>query len=277
MENDKANLVRVVQRAFGVLESFDEQSPQLSLHAISERIGLPKTTTFRLLATLVDTGYVVQAAGQEYHLSHKILRLGSVAQRGFNIVNVAHPVMVQIAARTSETLDLSVLRGTQRICLDVVESPHSLKNIIRPGDAVALHLAATGKVFLAFAKPPVLDESLRRAGPSFDAARLLRDLDTVRKRGYAVSTGERVAGASAVSVPLRNAEGEVDYCLTVSGPTFRFSERMDEFIHLMLAGGGEISDRLGSGVTNKSAPVAAPASIPKPKRTQAVAKPRRAT
>jgi IclR family transcriptional regulator, KDG regulon repressor len=277
MENDKANLVRVVQRAFGVLEAFDEQSPQLSLHEISERIGLPKTTTFRLLATLVDTGYVVQAAGQEYHLSHKILRLGSVAQRGFNIFNVAHPVMVQIAARTLETLDLSVLRGTQRICLDVVESPHSLKNIIRPGDAVDLHLAATGKVFLAFAKAPLLEESLGRAGPSFDAARLLRDLETVRQRGYAVSSGERVVGASAVSVPLRNAQGAVDYCLTVSGPTFRFSERLDEFIHLMLAGGREISDRLGSSAAQKSAPVDAPPGVPKPGRTLAVAKRRRAT
>jgi IclR family transcriptional regulator, KDG regulon repressor len=248
MDTEKSNLVRVVQRAFGVLEAFDEQSPQLSLHQISERIGLPKTTTFRLLATLVDAGYVVQTSGQEYHLSHKILRLGSVAQRGFNIINVAHPVMVEIAARTSETLDLSVLRGTQRICLDVVESPHPLKSIIRPGDAVDLCHAATGKAFLAFAKSSLVELVLKNAGTAIDSQKLKRDLELVRKRGYAATRGERVEGASAVSVPLHNAAGEVEYCLTITGPTFRFAGRTEEFIALMLNGGREISVRLGSSM-----------------------------
>ena len=248
MDNEKSNLVRVVQRAFNVLEAFDEQSPQLSLHQIAERIGLPKTTTFRLLATLMDTGYVIQTAGQEYHLSHKVLRLGSVAQRSFNIINVAHPVMVQIAAHTSETLDLSVLRGTQRVCLDVVESPHPLKSIIRPGDAVDLYHAATGKAFLAFAPANLVEQVLRDAGARVDPKKLRQDLALVRKRGYAMTSGERVEGASAVSVPLHSAAGQVDYCLTVTGPSFRFAGRREEFIELMLEGGREISVRLGSSV-----------------------------
>ncbi len=246
MDTEKSNLVRVVQRAFSVLEAFDEQSPQLSLHQIAERIGLPKTTTFRLLATLMDTGYVIQTQGQEYHLSHKVLRLGSVAQRSFNIINVAQPVMVEIAARTSETLDLSVLRGTRRVCLDVVESPHPLKSIIRPGDSVKLHLAATGKAFLAFAPDALLEEVLREADDVIDPGKLRRELAEVRRRGYAMTSGERVQGASAVSVPLQNAAGRVDYCLTVTGPTFRFAGRAEEFIELMLEGGREISVRLGS-------------------------------
>ncbi len=256
MEVDKSNLVRVVQRAFNVLEAFDERSPQLSLHQIAERIGLPKTTTFRLLATLMDTGYVIQTPSQDYHLSHKVLRLGAVAQRSFNIITVAHPVMAEIATRTSETLDLSILRGMQRVCLDVVESPHPLKSIIRVGDVVNLNRAATGKAFLAYAPASLLEQVLHEAGEAFDAAKLRRDLALVRKRGYAVTSGERVEGASAVSVPLHSASGSVDYCLTVTGPTFRFAGRNDEFIEMMLEGGREISVRLGSNMSRTLEPIA---------------------
>src|SRR3546814_4304819 len=115
MSDSSSNSVRVVKRAFDILEAFDDREPVLSLQKISERINLPKTTTFRLLATMMESGYILQRGNQEYCLSHKFMRLASVAQSTFEIRDTARPIMEEIRNRTQETDDLSIQTGTTRI------------------------------------------------------------------------------------------------------------------------------------------------------------------
>lgn len=147
-----ARMIRVVQRALKVLECFDLERPRLPLHDISLRIALPKSTTFRILSTLVAEGYLVQLDNQEYALSHKLSRLASVAQHSLGLRDLVHPVLKRLAretGETGETAELSVLDGDGRICLDVAESSSSLKSIISIGTRLPLLFGATGKVFLA--------------------------------------------------------------------------------------------------------------------------------
>src|SRR3546814_5093488 len=76
---------------------------------------------------------------------------------------------------------------------------------------------------------------------------LAATLRRVRERGYAVSRNERVLGATAIAVPLRDATGAAPYCLTMAGPKQRFVEREDALCATMLAAGEGISVRLGHG------------------------------
>jgi len=237
-------VIRVVQRALGVLECFDMARPRLSLHDISRRIALPKSTTFRILSTLVAEGYLVQLEKQEYALSHKLLRLASVAQHSIGLRDIVHPVLERLARETGETAEISMLDGVARVCIDVVESSSSLKSIVSVGSRLGLLFGATGKVFLAH-DPSTLEQVLASEG-AVDRNALARQLAQVRKQGYALTRDERVVGATAISVPLRDHRDLVLHCLTVTGPSNRFTDREDAIRKLVAAAGAELSVLLGA-------------------------------
>jgi DNA-binding IclR family transcriptional regulator len=243
-------MTRVVERVIAVLECFDTSNPALSLHEIAKRVRLPKATVFRLLATLVDAGYIVRLANQDYCPSHKFMRLASVAQRTFSIRDVARPVMLDVLKQSGETIDLSILSGARRVCVDVLESPHPLRRIIAPGEVLDLLPGPSGKILLAFNSE--LRDALAAKSTSIDA-KLVRELEKIRRNGYAYTSGERVEGADGVSVPIRDHAESVRYCLTLVGPTSRVAPRRKELIQLMIAAGEEISSSLGSSGSKREA------------------------
>lgn len=239
-------MTRVVQRVLSLLEAFDSRTPSLSLHEIAQRTGLPKTTAFRLLVTLVDEGYVIQQGDQSYCLSHKLMRLAAVAQRTFSIRDIAAPVMHQLVAETGETVELSTLTSHyERMCIEVVESPNPLKSIIHLGETTDLLHGASGAVFLAYSDPAYLEDVLRKGKATDKREAVQEKVRTVRQKGYAHSKGERVEGAEAISVPLLDFRGDVRYCLTLTGPAFRVSHRTDGLVAALIAAGHKISERLG--------------------------------
>jgi IclR family KDG regulon transcriptional repressor len=239
-------MIRVLQRALAVLDTFTPESPRLSLHEITQAIQLPKSTTFRILTTLVNAGYLVQTSNQEYGLSHKFLRLASVAQKSLGLREIVHPILVKLAERTGETVEISRLDGDLRVCLDVVESSSPLKSIVSVGDRLPLLFGSSGKVFLAHLAGRQVERivSASKEGKSINRADLSRRLRQVRQAGYAVTRDERVVGATGISVPVRTYEDEI-YSLTVTGPSARFTGREDEFRDLMLQAGAELTGLLG--------------------------------
>lgn len=238
-------LIRVVQRALKVLECFERDRPRLSLHEISLRIALPKSTVFRLLATLIGEGYLVQVDKQEYALSHKLMRLGSVAQHSLGLRDIVHPVLERLARETGETVEVSMLDGDARICVDVVESSSSLKSMVSVGDRLPLVYGAAGKTFLAHMADATVKRILEEAGQSQSAFE--RQLRKIRAQGFATTHSERLIGATAISVPLRDHRDGIFYCLTATGPSNRFNSREDAIRNLVLAAGAEISTLLGGG------------------------------
>jgi DNA-binding IclR family transcriptional regulator len=240
--------VRAVLRAFSILECFGDSHSSLTLQAIVDRIGLPKTTVFRLVQTLLQAGYLVQKENQELCLSFRLLSLGSVVQNSLGVRDVVKPEMTMLAERTGETVEMSLRSGpVERTCIEVIESRHALKSIVRVGDRVRLSAGATSKVFLAYMSPEELSVALRDGPPELDAWRdtLPKELARIRRQGWASSAGERIPGASAICVPLFGFSGRHEHCLTIVGPSARIANRLEEFRDLLLAAGEAISIRLG--------------------------------
>lgn len=240
--------IRAVLRALAVLECFEAQRPHLTLQALVDRLGLPKTTVFRLVQTLLAAGWLVQKENQEFSLSFRLLQLGSVVQGTLGVLDVARPEMLALAERTGETVEMSLRTGPcERTCVEVVESRQALKSIVRVGERIPFEAGATSKVFLAHLSPTELDQAFRDGTGGLAARReaLLRELPRIRRQGFAATHGERVPGASAVSVPIFGLSGRHEYCLTVLGPSARFRARLDEFRHEALRAGRVISARLG--------------------------------
>ena len=123
----------------------------------------------------------------------------------------------------------------------------------RVGERLPMHIEASGKIFLAFVSPALRKEIVSRMykGPSVSRKRqnrkaLLDDLKKIQAQGYAVSHGERAAGASCVSAPVFDATGKPIAAITISGPTARMTDdKVSEYTSRVVAAAKKVSQAMG--------------------------------
>lgn len=241
-------MMRAVNRTMAVFECFSEERPSLTLQAIANRVKLPKSTTFRLVQSLDEAGYLVRLENQEYCLSFKFVRLAGLVKTNLDIRRVARSVMEEAAKASGETVTLNAARGRERVCIDVVDTPSPLMSITKPGEHVPLVDGATAKVLLAFLPRAEFKEAanyaLRVSGQR--RSEFLTELERIRNAGYAVTHGERVLGLTAVAAPVRDTADEVKYCIAIAGPTARMKPRIGEHVRIAVRAAEEVSRRLGA-------------------------------
>jgi DNA-binding IclR family transcriptional regulator len=240
-------MMRGVGRTMAVFDCFSEDRPSLNLQSIANRVGLPKSTTFRLVQSLEQAGYLVRQDNQEYCLSRKFVRLAGLVGMSTDIRRIARSVMEEAAKASGETVTLNAARGRERVCLEVIDTPSPLASIAKPGQHVPLVDGATAKLLLAFMPGDDFKEAVSYASKVSGQARseLVSELELVRSAGYAVTHGERIVGVSAVAAPVRDTE-DVKYCIAIAGPTPRMKPRLSEHIRIATRAGEEVSRRLGA-------------------------------
>jgi len=241
-------MIRAVGRALAIFDAFDNEHLSLSLQEIAERIRMPKTTAFRLVATLEQAGFLVRMDNQQYCLSLKLARLGGLVRGTLSIREIARPVMLQVNAQTRETVTLNTIVGTGRMVLEVVDTPSPLMSMARLGQQMPLLLGASSRILMAHMEPAQLEEVLRAntSGIEFDRAAFDRELTRFRRQGYALTRGQRVPGLTAISVPLFDLDGRVQHCLSLTGPSVRIDPSDHDLAEIMMAAGRDISNRLGA-------------------------------
>jgi DNA-binding IclR family transcriptional regulator len=241
-------MVRALLRSLAILECFSLEKPALTLQEIYRKVELPKSTTFRLVTTLQNAGYLLQRADARYTLSFKLLLLGSVVRETLDVREITRPIMEDLARSTGETVTLSTRSDLERICLDVVESSSLLRSIVLPGDRLPLLYGATGKMFLAQLDDKTIEKiRVTQQIPKKRISRkaLLQLVADIRTHGYALTRDDRFDGVMAISVPIRDASDDVRYCMTVTGPSTRFLGREQQLIDQMLRVGKRVSTLLG--------------------------------
>lgn len=111
---------RSVQRALAVLDLVGDR-PNLSLSDIATQVGLPTSSALRVLRTLVHTGHVVRDEDGLYSAGPQTIWLGGRVLANDSLRRVCRPAMTDLAARTGESVYLSVRHGEHAIYLDAVE------------------------------------------------------------------------------------------------------------------------------------------------------------
>ncbi|MFO1327189.1 MAG: IclR family transcriptional regulator [Rubrivivax sp.] len=241
-------MIRAVGRALAIFDAYDGEHLSLSLQEIAERIRMPKTTAFRLVATLERAGFLIRMDNQRYCLSLKLARLGGLVRSTLGIRDIARPVMLQVNEQVSETITLNAVVGHDRMVLDVVDTPSPLMSMARTGERQPLLLGASARILMAYMTPEAVDAILKAnvKDPAFDRAAFERELARFRRQGYAISRGQRVAGLTAISVPIFDIHDEVRYCLSLTGPSVRVDPRDQELADILVTAGRDISSRLGA-------------------------------
>lgn len=249
-EKEETAAIRSVQRAIDVLNCFSWEKRDLGLLEIAALIDLPKSTTFRLVQTLTKNGFLQRDSRTgRYLLGTKLYYFGNIVRESMQLRRLAGPVMVEIRDETRETVNLYVLEGTRRVCIEQVESPMGLRRLVRIGEQFPLWAGASGKLLLAYMDPGGREKVIREAlavSSNLNPDELLRQLPEIRQWQYSVSHGEREQGVSSVAAPIFNSGGQVEAVLAISGATVRFGrDEVDRFIRAVKLGAGKISAELG--------------------------------
>jgi DNA-binding IclR family transcriptional regulator len=223
-----------IEKAIDILFCFDAAHPQLRLTDISQRLGLHKSTTHRLLAVLKKKGLMsTDPTSQLYSLGAGVVELAWVVLRQQDLRTVCLPYLEQLRQATNETASLYTRMGNTRICLEECESGQAIKYSHTVGLTAPLHVGAPGKALLAFLPEPELTALLAALPLAAltphtitDRQQLQAELATTRKRGYAMSSGERSPGAAAVAAPICNGSGQTIAAIGVLGPSQRLTRRV---------------------------------------------------
>ena len=199
-----------------------------TLTEIVRATGLSKATAYRLLATLGYKRVVVKDANNLYFLGPGSMMLARGADKSNGWIGaLAKPALTRLAESTRETVTVHVRTGRHRMCIDEVPSSQPIRYTATIGALAPLSVGSAGRILLASIQP---DECARLIADlelaSFtnatirDREVLRREVALTRKRGWATSSGERVPGASSLSVPITGLYGTVA-ALSVLGPKDR--------------------------------------------------------
>src|SRR3984893_7054528 len=142
--------IEVLTRAINVLSVFGHQHPHLGLSDTQQAEGLPKTTVFRLLSSLVERDFCeFDPQSGQYSLRFELVRLADIRPRQTNVHDVPIPVMRDICNKVNETVILSVKSGDFRVHIDFVEGLHPMRRMADLGVRAPLYAGAASKVLLA--------------------------------------------------------------------------------------------------------------------------------
>jgi IclR family transcriptional regulator, acetate operon repressor len=247
------NHIDLTVKTMSVLESLVESSNGASLKDIAGRVGLIKSSVFRILFTLKEIGYVEQVSESgRYQLTFKTTRLVRRSIEHLTLTKLTRPHLVSLRDRLQESVWLAEQRRHGIVLIDAAEVSHALKLSFDVGDLCPIHATALGKAIAAYLPAGQVDALLPKGKlPKLTSRTLVlrsevkAELLRVRQRGYAINDEETIEGAILVGAPLFDSLGKVFAGISVSVPTARCSaKKRGEIIEHVLAASHAISGDL---------------------------------
>lgn len=190
---------------------------------ITEETGLSKATVHRILATLVDQGFIAGGSEQRYHPGPRFLSLAGHALSSVDISGIAQPFVDELVAEVDCTVHVGVTSGDEMVYVIRTDSSKPYRMRSRVGLAMPMHSTGMGKVVLASWTDEEVRLHAERSGlPArteatiTDVEQLLEEIALIRERGYSLDLGENEAGTVCVSAPIFNHMNRVTHGLSIS-------------------------------------------------------------
>ena len=224
-----AGIVQSVERALSILEVLSDYNEGLGVTDISEKVGLHKSTVYRLLSTLNHKGYVLQdRESNRYMITLKLFELGNKRVEGMDILAASRPYTKQLMEEVNETVHLVIRDGNEIVYIDKVEADNTIRMASTIGMRGLLYCTSVGKAILAQLPKEEIekiwgDSKIQQLTNNTitNLDDMKRELEMVRLQGYAIDNEENEAGVRCVGAPVFNLYGEVSGAISVSGPTIR--------------------------------------------------------
>lgn len=244
--------LQTVEKALTVLEAIANEG-ELGVKDISERLGLARSTSHRMLATLEKLEYIVQNEQTgKYRPGVKIVQMGATILMNMNVVKECRPYLEELSHETDETTHLSIYNHGVITFVDKVvgKNPATVTSLI--GQNRPAYVSASGKVLLSYLSDEKLQEYIENCGfepvtpySITDKENLKDYLRKVREQGYAEDEQEAEEGLVCYAAPLRGRNGNVIAAISVSGPPSRLIHNKDVLINKLMETAHKMSKACG--------------------------------
>ena len=214
--NRKNSGVGVLDKAAAILNTL-EAGPH-SLAELVAATSIARPTAHRLAVALEFHRYVARDLSGRFVLGPRAGELGAAAGED-RLLAAAAPALAALRDATGESAQLYKRQGDQRICVAVAERLSGLRDSVPVGAALTMQAGSAAQILLAWEDSEKIHRGVANA--RFTAAQLAAD----RRRGWAQSVGEREAGVTSVSAPVRGPNGKVIAAVSISGPIERLGRQ----------------------------------------------------
>jgi DNA-binding IclR family transcriptional regulator len=200
----------IVKKAFAILEEISKAQGGLRISEISTKLGISKSTVHGITAALEDQGALVRdSASKRFTIGITLMELGKAAYERIDFKNIARPFMEDLMEQCQESVFLGIRNGNKVTVIDIVESRKDFKISSPIGTALPLMAGATGKLFLSRMDPEDLKSYLQSnplvkytANSITDPEQYMKELEQIKKQGFATDDEEYISGVRAVAAPV---------------------------------------------------------------------------
>ena len=209
------DFVRALAKGLAVVEAFDARAPSMTLSDVARKTGLSRGTARRLLLTLVELGYA-GFDGKNFSLRPRVLNLGFAYLNSQTLWQLAQPYMVELVEQVHESCSISVLDGTDIVYVARVPTAARIMSInLGIGTRLPAFATSMGRALLAGLPNDEIERLLAQLGPLprhtsktiTDAKDLLREIELVRRQGWALVDQELEQGLRSVAAPIMDCAG----------------------------------------------------------------------
>ncbi|MGE4249594.1 MAG: IclR family transcriptional regulator [Parvibaculaceae bacterium] len=231
--------VQTAVRTISILLAISRSGHGLKARELSEQLKLPRQVTYHLLHTLLSTGIILKNDQNRYVLGLAAASIAEGFRRQLAPPEHLSPRVRAAVTATRETAFASGWMGGQIVVLATAKGLSAVQAAEVPhGYSGHAHARASGKLLLALSNETKRDEYLA-ANPLVamtsrtitDQRALVKELQEIAQRGYAVDNEEFSEGLCCLAVPVEGLEGQ--YALSISVPAERFHANFDRYLQTL--------------------------------------------
>ncbi len=216
-----------LERGLRLLSEFSRREQTLSAPELAKRLGVPRSTVFRLLVTLERMGFIERAeGGREYRLGMAVLRLGFEYLASLELTEIGRPLLERLREQVGYSCNLVVRDGSSIVYIAKSFNPSPFVSSVNVGTRFPAHATVLGCVLLQDLDLQALHDLY--PGDSLEVfsdrtprnvAELYQLVQEDRARGYVVQEGFFERGISTVAAPVRDRSGKVVAALGATIPS----------------------------------------------------------
>lgn len=247
-----------LEKAIDVLEEIGRQPGGISHNDLAERLNQPRTTVYRLLATLTARGLVRRDPSRRvYCLGLRCFELARQAYAMPDMIAAAAVELRDLRDLTGETSYIGALEGLDVVSLERYDGAHSHRSNAALGHRKAVYATSQGKAILAALDPAARDTLvaalvMKPLTPATitDRRRLHAELRATRARGWAIDDEENIPGVRCIGAAVVDRQGVVRGAISVAGPAYRLPRARLELLGPEIA---EAARRIGARLEGTTA------------------------